>query len=133
MNVIIDTGWIVGFLNRQDQHHKWAEDYAARIDFPALVCESVLAESVFRANAPAVLSLIESGILKIAFRIDEHQLEISKLANTYQDRAPGLADLCVIRMSEIFRQRTVLTVDHDDFSVYRRNRFEKIPFRSPKN
>jgi hypothetical protein len=42
-----------------------------------------------------------------------------------------LADLCVIRMSELHPRHSVLTVDRDDFLVYRRNKREAIPFLCP--
>ena len=44
---------------------------------------------------------------------------------------PDLADLCLIRMSEIYPKHSVITVDAEDFRVYRRNKREIIPMISP--
>lgn len=134
MNAIVDTGWIVAFRHRRDAHHSWAKHTAEALTLPILTCEAVLAEAVFRLeNARAVMEMLESGVVKLAFRLEEHQERITELAEAYQDRKPDLADLCLIRMSELFSRHTVLTVDHEDFLIYRRNRSEKIPFLSPES
>jgi uncharacterized protein len=53
------------------------------------------------------------------------------LAKRYQDRKPDLADLCLIRMSELYPRHSVITVDRDDFRSYRRNKREMIPLIHP--
>ena len=53
------------------------------------------------------------------------------LADRYADRHPDLADLCVIRMSELNPRHSVVTVDRADFRVYRRNKREAIPLVTP--
>ena len=50
----------------------------------------------------------------------------------YQDRPMDLADACVVMMAEAEEHALVLTLDDDDFSVYRRNGRDLIPFASPK-
>ena len=42
-----------------------------------------------------------------------------------------LADACIIRMSELTRECRVVTVDRQDFSVYRRNGRDLIPLVAP--
>jgi hypothetical protein len=42
-----------------------------------------------------------------------------------------LADACVVRMTELYRQCRVFTLDRSDFSVYRRNSREVIPLLAP--
>jgi len=39
----------------------------------------------------------------------------------------GLADACIVRMKELNRDSQVITVDRDDFAVYRRNGRDLIP------
>ena len=56
---------------------------------------------------------------------------LAELANRYQERRPDLADLCVIRMSELYPRHTVITVDEGDFRIYRRNKREVIPLLCP--
>jgi predicted nucleic acid-binding protein len=53
------------------------------------------------------------------------------LAEQFDDQSPDLADLCVIRLSEIYPMHKVLTVDGADFRIYRRNSREQIPVVCP--
>jgi uncharacterized protein len=55
---------------------------------------------------------------------------LEQLAEKYDDRKPDLADLCLVRMSELYPLHPILTVDAD-FSVYRRNKRESIPLLCP--
>ena len=47
------------------------------------------------------------------------------------DRRPDLADLCLVRMSELYPRHSVITVDRGDFRVYRRKKREAIPLICP--
>ena len=49
----------------------------------------------------------------------------------FADRKPDLADLCLIRLSEMFPRYPVITTDLKDFRVYRRGRREMIPLVYP--
>jgi uncharacterized protein len=53
------------------------------------------------------------------------------LARRYADRQPDLADLCLIRMSELYPHHVVITIDEKDFRIFRRNKRETIPMLSP--
>ena len=78
-----------------------------------------------------MLSLVQDGLLRAAFDCSRNLEQLLTLAARYQDRQPDLADLCVIRMSELYPRHVVITVDEKDFGVYRRNRRERIPIVSP--
>ena len=131
MTGIADTGFIVAFANTHDEHHAWAVSLAWRVTEPLLTCEAVLAESAFKLlSASVVLGLVGSGLLKLAFDLEENRAQIEELAAKYQDRTPDLADLCLIRMSELYPEHPVITVD-GDFKVYRRNKREPIPLLFP--
>jgi predicted nucleic acid-binding protein len=132
MKAIADTGLIVAFGNRTDRFHPWAVEIAKSLTEPLLTCEAVLAEAAFHLRSVSyVLSLIEDGMLQLSFEIPKHQKRLAQLAERYQDRQPDLADLCLIRMSELFPQHTVITVDKEDFRIYRRNNRETIPILCP--
>ena len=131
MKGIADTGLIVAFGNRSDDYHKWALDIAKSVTEPLLTCEAVLGEAAFHLrSAPFVLSLIEDGLLRLAFDCSKNLDQLTALANRYADRQPDLADLCLIRMSELFPRHSVITIDAD-FRVYRRNKREPIPILCP--
>lgn len=132
MKAIADTGFLVAFANRHDAHHDWAVQVAARVSEPLLTCEPVIAETAFHlGSVPLVLAMIEDGLIALSFNCQEHLAELAALANRYRDRRPDLADVCLIRMSELHPRHTVVTVDRDDFRVYRRHTREIIPILTP--
>lgn len=132
MKAIADTGFIVAFSNRGDRHHKWAVDVARRITEPLLTCEAVLAEAAFHLRSSAhVLSLLEDKMLRLSFDAETNLEQLSTLAKRFEDRQPDLADLCLIRMSELYPHHVIITIDQNDFRVYRRNKREVIPVLCP--
>jgi predicted nucleic acid-binding protein len=128
---IADTGFLVAFANARDLHHAWALEVAAQITEPLLTCEPVLAETAFHlGDAGLVFEMIEEDLIRLAFDCDDHLPQLAALAKCYRDRKPDLADLCLIRMSELHSKHSVITVDKD-FRVYRRNKREVIPLIAP--
>ena len=122
---IVDTGPLVAFLDRAEQHHRWVTEQVEEVDTPLLVCEPVLAEAMYLlARFPkaqdALFGLLENGALRIAFRIEEHVPALRRLHQKYRDRPMSLADACIVRMTEIYEQHAVLTLD-SDFTVYRKH------------
>jgi predicted nucleic acid-binding protein len=122
---IVDTGPLVAFLDRAEQHHRWVAEQVEELDTPLLVCEPVLAEAMYLlARFPkaqdALLGLLENGALRIAFRIEEHVPVLRRLHQKYRDRPMSLADACIVRMTEIYERHAVLTLD-SDFTVYRKH------------
>lgn len=132
MKCIADTGFIVAFLNRLDGHHEWATEIALKASAPLLTCEAVLSEASFNvASASRVMALVQDGLLKIDFDLSQNLAEILELADRYRDQRPDLADLCLVRMSELNLNLSIVTVDETDFRVYRRNKREVIPIVCP--
>jgi uncharacterized protein len=132
---IVDTGPLVAFFDRAEQHHAWVTDRIDKIDAPLLVCEPVLAETMYLlAGFPraqdALLELIQNGALSLAFRIDEHIGALHQLLRKYRDVPVSLADACIVRMSEVFDQHHVLTLD-SDFLVYRKHGRVPLALISP--
>jgi uncharacterized protein len=129
---IADTGFLVAFANRDDDHHDWALSLAARVTEPLLTCEPVLAETAFHLQSVTVtLALVAEGLVTISFSSSAHLPQLAVLAKRFADRKPDLADLCLIRMSELYPRHAVITVDRADFRVYRRNKRETIPLICP--
>jgi predicted nucleic acid-binding protein len=132
MKGIADTGFLVAFANRGDAHHGWAVAVAEQADVPLLTCEAVLAEAAFHLqNVGIVLAMVHEGLLALSFAAGDHLPQLAALAKRYGNRKPDLADLCLVRMSELYPRHSVITIDRDDFRVYRRNRREVIPLVCP--
>jgi predicted nucleic acid-binding protein len=128
---IADTGFLVAFAATRDMHHDWAVQVADELTEPALTCEAVLAEAAFKLRSvEVVLEMIVSQLVRVSFELNDHLSQLGALGTRYADRDPDLADLCLIRMSELYPKHSVITVDRD-FRVYRRNKREVIPLICP--
>ena len=133
MKAIADTGFLVAFGNRRDYHHEWAVGIAEGITEPLLTCEAVLAETAFHLGSSAlVLALLHDGLVRSTFVLSEQITRLAELAARYADRKPDFADLCLIRLSELYPRHPVITTDLPDFRVYRRGRHEAITLIYPK-
>jgi uncharacterized protein len=134
MKAIADTGFLVALANRRDMHHSWAVELAQSISEPALTCDAVLAEAAYNiGDARITLGFIEDGLVRSDFSMHDHWLRLQELAERYADRKPDLADLCLIKLSELHPKLPVITTDLADFRVYRRGRREVIPLIHPSH
>ena len=132
MKGIADTGFLVAFANRGDAHHHWAVGIAGHVHEPLLTCEAVLAEAAFHLQDVAiVLAMVSEGLVTLSFAAEDHLPQLAALAKRYADRTPDLADLCLVRMSELYPRHSVITIDREGFRVYRRNKREVIPLVCP--
>ena len=132
MKAIADTGFLVAFGNRTDRHHAWAVGIAEGVTEPLLTCDAVLAETAFHLGSSAlVLASLQSGLVRPALVLSEHIPRLAELATRNADRQPDLADLCLIRLSELHPHYPVITTDLSGFRVDRRGRREAIPLIHP--
>lgn len=132
---IADTGPLVAFFDRAERSHAWAVERVRELDAPLLVCEPVLAETMYLLGdlpkaQDALFELLENGALRLAFHVDEHVAALRTLHRKYRDRPISLADACIVRMAELFNEHHVLTLDAD-FSVYRKHGREALPLIHP--
>lgn len=132
MKAIADTGLLVALTRDSDQYHTWAAEIGEQVSWPVLTCEAVLAETAFHLqSSQEVIGMLRDNVVRVAFDCLSHLEHLHDLAVRYADRHPDLADLCLIRMSELYPRHVVITVDEDDFRVYRRNKREAIPLLCP--
>jgi uncharacterized protein len=132
MQGFADTGFLVAFANRRDRHHEWAVNLASQVTEPLLTCETVLEGTTFHlGDAALVLAMVREGPVTLAFDCNDQLPQLEALAARYRDRRPDLADLCLIRMSTLYPSCRVITVDRQDFRVYRKNKREVIPLVCP--
>lgn len=133
---IVDTGPLVAFLNRRDRFHEWAAVELARIAPPLQTCEAVLSEACFllrhrAGDADPLLRLLDRALIEVRFRLASEHLRVRRLMRRYRDQGMSLADACLVRMSELTADCTVLTLNAD-FRIYRRNGRQVIPLRMPQ-
>lgn len=134
MITICDTGPLVAYLNRNDAHHDWAIAIMRQVRPPMLTSEAVLTEAVYfvREDGMAVeplFLLLERNALRVEFDLSSQWPRVRTLMARYEQM--DLADASIVAMSELHRRCQVLTIDRKDFTVYRRNDRQVIPFVAP--
>jgi predicted nucleic acid-binding protein len=135
IRVLLDTGPLVAYLNRNDRHHAWAVDCWSALFDPLWTCEAVLSEAIFLlqsdgAGPEPILRLLERRIIRLDFVMDDHRADVFRLLRKYADQPMSLADACLVRMAELGDPCQVFTTDND-FRVYRRKGRHVIPLLSP--
>ena len=132
MKNILDAGPLIAALNRSDQFHDWSREILERLGPPFYTCPEVLAEAAAMTGQPAALvEMVQSNEIILDFNLADHSEAVLRLLRKYRDREMDLADACIVRMAELTRESRVITVDRNDFSVYRRNGREVIPLMFP--
>lgn len=135
IDAIIDTGPLVGALDRDDQGHPWASGVFSTINQPALTCDVVISEACFLLRdvpdaRESIFTLIERGILQVVPVLPEESLAVRILLACYGQHM-DYADACLVRLSEMHPQRILVTTDNADFSIYRRFKRHGLPLLMP--
>lgn len=133
--VILDTGPWLALHCRDERHHGWAMEQFAQHAGPFITCEAVVTETCFllaRAGFdPAkALALVERGVVRMGMVLSDEASAVRKLFERYDNVPASLADACLIRLSELYDDSRVLTLD-SDFHVYRRHGRKVIALLRP--
>lgn len=132
-HVLVDAGFLVALLSRRDAHHQWAVTQAAGHALPWRTCDAVLSEAFHLLGAggvPPLGALLRRRALLAAFDLDNEVDPVLRLMQKYADTPMGLADACLVRMTETLADPVVLTTD-SDFHVYRRHSRQTVPCITP--
>lgn len=76
------------------------------------------------------LQLVKQGYIEIPFCLCDEIESVEKLMQRYDSVPISLADACLVRMSEIHTESSVLTLD-SDFRIYRQHRDQEISVIMP--
>lgn len=133
--VLVDTGALVALINARDQYHPWAQEVWGQIRAPLLTCEPVITEACFLVQQivggeTAVLQFVERQIVQIPLALSAEVVEVKALMMRYRSVPMSLADACLVRLSEIYENGQVLTLD-SDFRIYRKHVRQVIPVIMP--
>lgn len=132
-NVLVDAGFLVALLVRQDTHHPWAVARAHEHPPPWLTCEAGLSEAFHllgaRGNAGLGM-MLRRRALSVRFDFDGNASAVVRLLEKYADVPMGLADACLVRLTETLPDPVVLTTD-SDFRIYRRHGRQVVPCLIP--
>jgi len=122
-NVLVDAGFLVALLSRNDSHHHWSVTQAPGHPPPWRTCEAVLSEAFHllgARGAPGLSALLHRRALVAVFSLDNDVESVLKLLKKYADVPMSLADACLVRMTETLPDPVILTTD-SDFRIYRRH------------
>ncbi len=134
---LIDTGPLVAFLNRRDRYHGWAVDTLATLHPPLLTCEAVLSEAAYLvrrlpAGGETVVEMLIRGVVRTAFRLEDEAAAVKTLMARYHDVPMDLADACLVRMTELYAEPMLVTIDTEFRDIYRRHGRTTIPTVLPE-
>jgi hypothetical protein len=94
-------------------------------------CEAVISEACcLLSGNDLVMQLIQRQIISIPFRLDDNIQPVRKLLSKYGSVPIALADACLVRMSELYQNSSVFTLD-SDFKIYRKEGRRTIPTIAP--
>jgi predicted nucleic acid-binding protein len=135
ISAIVDTGFVVGALDADDQWHRWAAALFSAIHSPALTCEAVISEACFQLRTAQdarsrLLAWVKCGGLQVLPVLPEEIDPVANLFERYGQRM-DYADACLVRLSELHRSHVIVTTDTRDFRVYRRFRRDALPLVTP--
>ena len=133
-NVLIDAGFLVALLSSRDAHHQWAVAQASELPPPWSTCEAVLSEAFHLLGdrgLPSLGALLRRRAVLVPFTLSENLEAVVKLIEKYSNIPMGLADACLVRMTETLADPIILTTDQD-FRVYRRHSRQVVPCETPE-
>ena len=124
--IILDTGPLVAYINRNDKYHGWAKKRFQEITHPVLTCQAVISEACFLTRNIAqgrevILEMLERGLIQTEFNLNVEAKSLKILISKYQDVPMSLADACLVRMAELYESAKIMTLD-SDFTVYCKNK-----------
>jgi hypothetical protein len=113
--------------NRSDAEERtWARGATRRWNAPFLTCDGALIEAAQFCPPALVARLVEDGDFEVAFDLAEQIGPVRALIEKYEDQEMDLTDACIVRLSELFPDCRVFSVD-GDFRINRRFRNQAIP------
>ena len=133
--VMIDTGPLVAYLNRDEVPHAWATGQFASASEPFLTCEAVITEALFLLRRDAIghrrlFDLLDRHLVKVAFDLSQHRTQVCELMTQYADLPMSLADACLVRMAELNPRAEIITLDRH-FKLYRTRDRRVLKLRLP--
>ncbi len=133
--LLVDTGPLVAFFNRNDRFHDWAVDALTEENYKLITCEAVISEVIFitkndKRVARALISMVQDGFLEIHTALGEATIQIMEMVEKYSDLPSSLADLCLVWLSDEFEHVPIMTLD-SDFNIYRSPYGDTLPVIMP--
>lgn len=122
--ILIDTGPIVAFFDRDDRYHSLCVEILKEIQEPLITTWPVITECFYLLNFSWKVQddlwlFIQRRGLEIHPLDREAQARCRELMKQYRDLSMDLADATLIALAEQVGVSKIFTLDHKDFSIYR--------------
>ena len=130
--IVVDTGFLVSAFEPCEKHHAEAVAWLSHHSEPLITLEAVLSECCFFLRGKPrqqLLSAVSQGALSVQHPDSLAHARMANLAEKYHDQDADYADVALIWLAEKTGFARILTLDVQDFSVYRingRKRFELL-------
>lgn len=133
--IIIDTGPMVAFFDKDDQYHQLCVEILKGIKEPLITTWPVITEAFYLLNfswrvQDDLWQFIQRGGIHIEQVEGSSYPRIRELMKKYHDLPMDLADATLVALGEEKKLSIVFTLDHKDFRIYRpkhKGRFTLIP------
>jgi predicted nucleic acid-binding protein len=133
--ILIDTGPIVAFFDKDDRYHAVCVEILKEIREPLITTWPVLTECFYLLNfswevQDSLWLFIQRGGIEIYPIEKEFLIRCHELMKQYRDLPMDLADATLVALADVLQVFKIFTLDHKDFSIYRfkqKRRFTLIP------
>ena len=95
-----------------------------------MLAETCFILAKYPGGQVTVLELLRRGAVRLGFDLQREIEPVSRLMTRYANVPISLADASLVRMSEIYSDSAVLTLD-SDFRIYRKHGRQAIPLIAP--
>lgn len=127
MNVLLDTGPWVAFIDRSESKHEECVRWLKQFRGVMLSTEAVLTEVLYLLNfsytaQAAALDFILRGAVTLVPLSTESLAFTKGLMEKYQDVPMDFADATLVALGHDINENHVVSLDAKDFSIYRLNK-----------
>jgi predicted nucleic acid-binding protein len=132
-SILVAARFLVALLNRRDVNHPRAAAFVEQYPPRWSTCEAVLSESFHlleRRGTNQLAELLRRNAVIPKFVLSDELDRTLLLLEKYQNVPMGLADACLVRMTETRSDPVLLTTD-TDFRIYRRHGRQAVPCEMP--
>jgi predicted nucleic acid-binding protein len=133
--IVVDTGPLVAFFDKDDRHHSLCIEILKEIREPLITTWPVLTECFYLLNFSWEVQdnlwlFIQRGGPEIYPLEKEPLIRCRELMKQYCNLPMDLADATLVALADALEIPKIFTLDHKDFSIYRyrqKKRFTLIP------
>jgi predicted nucleic acid-binding protein len=127
--ILIDTGPVVAFFDRDDRYHAVCVDVLKKIREPLVTTWPVITECFYLLNfsweaQQDLWTFLQRGGVEVHAPATGRYPRCRDLMEKYRDLPMDLADASLVSLAEELRISRIFTLDHKDFSIYRSGRRE---------